>query len=106
VALDELLGKRKKLRDLAQKVKVRYMTRFGNPTQAYSDEVRTTFQDLSAILENEHLDPLKRQRLQMKIADLLTQLIGTAGASMGDLNATLGHLPATSSTVTYTEVRR
>jgi hypothetical protein len=95
--LDELIGMRKKQRQLAQKVKMRYITRLGDPTQAYSDEVRTKFQELSTILEGEHLEPLKRQRLQMKIADLLTQLMTASGSSMGDLNATLGHLKTASS---------
>jgi hypothetical protein len=93
-ALDELIGKRKKQRQLAQKVKNRYITRFGDPTQGYSDEIRTKFEELSTILESEHMDPLKRQRLQMKIADLLTQLVGKSGNSKGDSNGILDDLPA------------
>lgn len=92
--LDELIGKRKKQRQLALKVKNRYITRFGDPTQGYSDEIRTKFQELNTILENEHLEPLKRQRLQMKIADLLTQLVGKAGTSKGDPNGILDDLQA------------
>jgi hypothetical protein len=94
-AVDELIGKRKKQRQLAQKVKNRYITHFGDPTQGYSDEIRTKFQELSTILEGEHLEPLKRQRLQMKIADLLTQLVGNKSGSLkGDLNDILDDLQA------------
>lgn len=92
--LDELMGKRKKQRQLAQKVKNRYIMRFGDPTQGYSTEIRTKFQELSTILESEHLDPLKRQRLQMKIADLLTQLVGKSGNVKGDSNGIVDDLQA------------
>lgn len=92
-ALDALLGgSRQKQRQLALKVKTRYMTRFGDPTATYADSIHTTFHELSAILEGEHLAPLKRERLQMKIADLLTQLIGKEVSREGDLNTFLDDL--------------
>lgn len=91
--LDELIGKRKKQRQLALKVKTHYIMRFGDPTQTHSDEMRTKLQELTAILDNEHLEPLKRQRLQMKIADLIAHF--AKGYFMGDSKHLLGDQPAT-----------
>ncbi len=89
-ALDDLIGKRKKQQQLALKVKVRYIVRFGDPTQTHSDEMRQTLQEVKAILDDEHLEPLKRERLHMKIADVLTHLTGKErGHTMGDLNSLL-----------------
>jgi hypothetical protein len=94
-ALDELISKRKKQRQLALKVKARYIVRFGDPTLAHSDEMRQTLHEVKAILEDEHLEPLKRERLQMKIADVLTRLTGIERRHMeGDLNPLLGDLAA------------
>jgi hypothetical protein len=94
-ALDELIGKRKKQRQLALKVKARYIARFGDPTLAYSDEMRQTLQEVKAILEDERLEPLKRERLQMKIANVLTRLAGIERKHLqGDLNPLLGDLAA------------
>jgi hypothetical protein len=90
-AFDELIGKRQKQRQLALKVKTRYITRYGDPTLVYSDEARTTFQELSTILEGEHIEPLKRQRLQMKLADLMSQLVRKAMPSLGDSNESIDH---------------
>jgi hypothetical protein len=96
VALDDLIREsRKKQRQLAIKFKVRYITRFGDPTQAHSDEIQKMLLELKAILEDEHLENLKRQRLQIKIADLLTHLVGQMGTStVGDLNQVLDDLEA------------
>ncbi len=84
--LDELMRTRKKQQQLARSVKTRYIMRFGDPTQAYSPEIHYELAELKAILDNEHLEPLKRQRLQIKIADLL---IRAAGTRVGDLNHVL-----------------
>jgi len=89
-ALDDLVGKRKKLRQLALKIKMRYITRFGDPLQTQTDEMQQTLREVKAILENERLEPLKRERLQMKIADIFTRLISKEERVMGDLNALLG----------------
>lgn len=89
-ALDELIGKRKKQQQLALKVKTRYIVRFGDPTQAHSDETRAKLDALKAILDDEHLEPLKRQRLQIKIADLLIHFAGkTERSRVGDPNDVL-----------------
>ncbi len=97
-ALDELIGKRKKQRQLALKVKLRYIVRFGDPTQTHSYEMRQTLQEVKAILDDEHLEPLKRERLQMKIADVLTRLTSSEiGHAQGDLNTLLGDRQAASS---------
>ncbi len=90
ISLDELLGTRQKQRQLALKVKTRYITRYGDPTQVYSDEMQTKLQTLNTILDSEHLEPLKRQRLHRHIAELLTSLIGkTENASARGLSLVL-----------------
>jgi hypothetical protein len=90
-ALDELISKRKKQRQLALKVKARYIVRFGDPTLTYSDQMRQTLQEVKVILEDERLEPLKRERLQMKIADVLTRLAGIEGKRLeGDSNQSMG----------------
>jgi hypothetical protein len=90
IALDELIGKRKKQQQLALKIKTRYIVRFGDPTQAHSDETYAKLAELKAILDNEHLEPLKRQRLQVKITDLLIHFAGKAENSrVGDPNSVL-----------------
>jgi hypothetical protein len=83
-ALDELTNKRQKQQQLALKIKTRYIVRFGDPSRMHSVEMRTSLQELKAILDDEPLEPLKRQRLQIKIADLFTQLAGKT--DVGDLN--------------------
>ena len=89
-ALDDLTGKRKKLRQLALKVKMRYIAYFGETTQTRTSEMQQTLREVKAMLDNERLEPLKRERLQMKIADMLTRLIGKDHV-VGDLN----ELPST-----------
>ncbi len=74
--LDELIGKRTKQRQLALKVKTRYIAHFGDPTQGHSSTLRQTLQQVKAILDDEHLEPLKRERLQMRIAEMITCLAG------------------------------
>jgi hypothetical protein len=89
-ALDELIGRRKKQQQLARSFKTRYIVRFGDPTQTHSDETRAELDALKAILDDEHLEPLKRQRLQIKIADLLTHFAEKAENSrVGDPNNVL-----------------
>lgn len=91
-ALDELIGKRKKQRQLALKVKMHYIVRFGDPTQAHSEEMRQTLQEVKVILDDEHLEPLKRERLQMKIADMFTRFMNKEGEhASGDLNSLPGN---------------
>jgi hypothetical protein len=104
--LDDLIFRtRTKQRQLAMRVKQRYLAHFGDPTQGYSQEVRTGFQALRVILEEEHLEPLKRQRLQLKLADLLSQCLPREHAQ-GDRNLSWGEtrtsplLPVSGSTST------
>lgn len=94
-ALDELAGKRDKQRQLALKVKARYILRYGDPSQSYSEHMRQTLQGIKAILDDEHLEPLKRERLQMKIAEMITNLAGIEHYQ-GDPKAVQGDVPANS----------
>ncbi len=96
-ALDELAGKRDKQRQLALKVKTRYILRFGDPTRNHSEHLRQTLHGIKTILEDEHLEPLKRERLQMKIAEMIASLAGAGieqGHQQGDPKAFQGDVPA------------
>lgn len=86
-ALDELIREtRSKQQRLATIVKTRYILRFGDPSQGHSEETQEALLQIKAILEEEHLEPLKRQRLYIRIADLLTRCAGHHPHIKGDLN--------------------
>ena len=91
-ALDELVSKRAKQRQLALKVKFRYIACFGDPTQGHSDKMRQTLQQIKTILDDERLEPLKKERLHMKIAEMISCLTGIERehTQEGDPNASSG----------------